>query len=100
MLFDKIINTLYSFGAAIVIFGAWAKIESKEFATTALTAGLMTETAIFCIYGVLEWRRQPSERESPSVPPVAGTPVQRENMEELTSSIQQTVRVLNRIFRV
>ncbi len=57
MLFDKIINTAYSFGAAIVIFGAWGKIEHKEFGSTALTAGLLTETAIFCIYGMLEWRK-------------------------------------------
>ncbi|MBS1606186.1 MAG: hypothetical protein JST42_26245 [Bacteroidetes bacterium] len=99
MLFDKIINTLFSLGAAIVIFGAWAKIESKEFATTALTIGLMTETAIFCIYGILEWRRQPSAKESPAPPAVTGTPVHKENVEELTDSIRQTVQVLNRIFR-
>ena len=59
MLFDKIINTAFSFGAAVVIFGAWGKIEHKEFGSTALTAGLLTETAIFCIYGILEWRKKP-----------------------------------------
>lgn len=100
MLFDKIINTLFSLGAAIVIFGAWAKIETKEFGDTALTAGLMTETAIFCIYGLLEWRRQPAAKDSPAPPAVTGTPVRKENVEELTDSIRQTVRVLNRIFRV
>lgn len=30
MLLEKIINTAYSFGAAIVVFGAWAKIEHRE----------------------------------------------------------------------
>jgi hypothetical protein len=99
MLFDKIINTLFSLGAAVVIFGAWAKIESKEFASTALTVGLMTETAIFCIYGMMEWRRQSKAEETPAPPAVTGTPVHKENIEELTDSIRQTVRVLNRIFR-
>jgi len=96
MLIDKIINTIFSLGAAIVIFGAWAKIEHKEFGDVALTAGLITETAIFCIYGLLEWRRQPAAKEPPQP---TGTLVHKENVEELTDSIRQTVRVLNRIFR-
>lgn len=62
MLLDKIINTVFSLGAAIVIFGAWGKLENKEFGSTALTAGLLTETAIFCLYGILEWRRRPAKR--------------------------------------
>jgi hypothetical protein len=60
MLLDKIINTVFSVGAAIVIFGAWGKLENKEFGHVALTAGLLTETAIFFLYGILEWRRHPA----------------------------------------
>jgi hypothetical protein len=60
MLLDKIINTVFSLGAAIVIFGAWGKLENKEFGSTALTAGLLTETGIFFLYGILEWRRRPT----------------------------------------
>ena len=102
MLFDKILNTAFSFGAAIVIFGAWAKIETLEFGNTALTAGLLTETTIFFLYGLLEWRKKPAARgeEVPASPPYPGTPVHKENVEELTDSIRQTARILNKIFRV
>jgi hypothetical protein len=101
MLFDKIINTAFSLGAAIVIFGAWAKIEHKEYGSTALTAGLLTETGIFCIYGALEWRKDPARQEPSPTPPIhTGTPVHKENIEELTDSIRQTARILNKIFRV
>jgi len=62
MLLDKIINTIFSFGAAVVIFGAWGKLENKDFGSLALTAGLLTETAIFCLYGFLEWIRRPASR--------------------------------------
>lgn len=100
MLFDKILNTAFSFGAAIVIFGAWSKIEHNEYGSWALTAGLLTETAIFCIYGLLEWRKRPSAEQAPPTPPEQmPKPVSKENVEELNESIQQTVRVLNRIFR-
>jgi len=99
MLFDKIINTAFSLGAAIVIFGAWAKIEHKDYGSTALTIGLLTETGIFFIYALLEWRKQPAavEKEASPAPP---PPATKENVEELTDSIKHTVQVLNRIFRV
>jgi hypothetical protein len=102
MLFDKILNTAFSLGAAIVIFGAWAKIETMEFGDIALTAGLLTEVSIFCLYGLLEWRRRPASREEipAAPPPQPGTPVHKENLEELTDSIRQTARILNKIFRV
>jgi hypothetical protein len=116
MLFDKIINTAFSFGAAVVIFGAWGKIEHKEFGSTALTAGLLTETAIFCIYGFLEWRKKPSgEPEQLGAPadqhggpvdrregPVesAASPVNREQVEALADSIRQASQVLTKVFRL
>ncbi|HVU96288.1 MAG TPA: hypothetical protein VHE34_13750 [Puia sp.] len=98
---DKILNTAFSFGAAIVIFGAWAKIETLEFGNIALTAGLLTETLIFCCYGLLEWRRKPGRTDDvPTSPAHNGTPVYKENVEALTDSIRQTARLLNKIFRV
>ena len=47
---DKIVNAVVSIGAAIVIFGAWAKILHKSFADMMLTVGLLTEALIFLIY--------------------------------------------------
>lgn len=47
---DKIVNAVVSIGAAVVIFGAWAKILHKSFADMMLTVGLLTEAAIFIIY--------------------------------------------------
>jgi gliding motility-associated protein GldL len=50
---EKIINTVVSVGAAVVIFGAWAKILHKSYADLMLTVGLLTEAAIFLIYAFL-----------------------------------------------
>jgi gliding motility-associated protein GldL len=47
---DKIVNAVVSIGAAVVIFGAWAKILHKSFADVMLTVGLLTEALIFVIY--------------------------------------------------
>jgi hypothetical protein len=119
MLLDKIINTVFSFGAAVVIFGAWGKLEHATFGDRALTAGLLTETAIFCLYGLLEWIRRPQsaspaeevgrQEHAVSNPPEgehaapqsrAGSPVHKEDLEALTGSIKETANLLARIFRV
>ena len=50
---EKIINSVVSVGAAVVIFGAWAKILHKSYADVMLTVGLLTEAAIFLIYAFL-----------------------------------------------
>lgn len=50
---EKIVNTVVSVGAAVVIFGAWAKILHKSFADVMLTVGLLTEAVIFLIYAFL-----------------------------------------------
>ncbi len=101
MLFDKIINTLFSFAAAVVIFGAWSKLEHKDYGSTALTAGLLTETGIFFLYGLLEWRKKSASPEKETPPaPADSNPVQKENVEELTNSLRQTANILNKIFRV
>ena len=127
MLLDKIINTVFSVGAAIVIFGAWGKLENKEFGHVALTAGLLTETGIFFLYGILEWRRRPApvadaadeqgqlaEARNPqsadprgpwpaghtNIEPRTGSPVHKEDLEAITGSIRETANLLARIFRV
>ena len=50
---DKIVNIIVCVGAAVVIFGAWAKILHKPFADTMLTIGLLTEAFIFLVYAFL-----------------------------------------------
>ena len=50
---EKIVNTIVSVGAAVVIFGAWAKILHKSYADVMLTVGLLTEAAIFLIYAFM-----------------------------------------------
>ena len=50
---EKITNIIVSVGAAVVIFGAWAKILHLSFADMMLTIGLLTEAGIFLVYGYL-----------------------------------------------
>jgi hypothetical protein len=91
---DKLMNTIYSFGAAVVIFGAWGKIEHKEFGSDALTAGLLTETGVFCVYGLLEWRKR--SQHHPDGPGEETDPGQ---VEELTATLKKTNRLMNKVFK-
>jgi gliding motility-associated protein GldL len=50
---EKISNIIVSVGAAVVIFGAWAKILHLDFADLMLTIGLLTEAGIFLVYAYL-----------------------------------------------
>jgi gliding motility-associated protein GldL len=50
---DRLVNIVVCVGAAVVIFGAWAKILHKPYADIMLTVGLLTEAAIFLIYAFL-----------------------------------------------
>jgi gliding motility-associated protein GldL len=50
---DKLVNIIVCVGAAVVIFGAWAKILHKPFADFMLTVGLLTEALIFLVYAFL-----------------------------------------------
>ena len=50
---NVIINFVISFGAAIVIIGALAKIIHLSWANYALVVGLLTEALIFVIYAFL-----------------------------------------------
>lgn len=49
---DRLVPTIYSAGAAVVIFGAWAKITHNEQFGWMLTLGLLTEVVIFALYAV------------------------------------------------
>lgn len=50
---DKLANIIVCVGAAVVIFGAWAKILHKPYADFMLTVGLLTEAGIFIFYAFL-----------------------------------------------
>ena len=106
MRLEKIINTAYSFGAAIVVFGAWAKLSHKDYSEIALTTGLLTETGIFCIYGLLEWRRHPAPGQTDQIQPIQPPmPLQQHPLAgtadtgELTDTLKQTNRILNKVFK-
>ena len=49
---DKLVPTIYSGGAAVVILGALAKIQHWDFGGPLLTAGLGTEVLIFLLYAL------------------------------------------------
>jgi len=104
MRLEKIINTAYSFGAAVVVFGAWAKLEHKEYGSLALTVGLLTETTIFFIYGLMEWRGKPAAgtaEDGPveKNPTSAGTFANPGEVGELTATMKQTNQILHKVFR-
>jgi predicted double-glycine peptidase len=94
MLFEKIINTIFSFGAAIVIFGAWGKLEHKDFSDSVLTIGMLVETGIFCIYGMMEWMKKPEVRDQSFEQHAEGA-----DMSELTTTMKQTNEILNKVFK-
>ena len=50
---ERVVNIVVCMGAAIVIFGAWQKITHQPLADFFLTAGLITEAAIFVVYAFL-----------------------------------------------
>lgn len=50
---ENAVNSFVSLGAAVVIFGAWAKILHKSFADIMLTIGLLTEALIFVLYAFM-----------------------------------------------
>lgn len=60
---DKTLNVLFSFGAAVVIFGATAKILHWRSADVSIMTGLLTEVAIFITMGIVEWAR-PKEKQA------------------------------------
>jgi gliding motility-associated protein GldL len=50
---ERLTNIIVCVGAAVVIFGAWAKILHKSFADFMLTVGLLTEATLFLVYAFL-----------------------------------------------
>ena len=70
---ETITNIIVSAGAAVVIFGAWAKILHLSFADMMLTVGLLTEAGIFLVYAYLASQGYGMHEENQAAAP-AGTP--------------------------
>lgn len=85
----KTLNIVASFGAAVVIFGAWAKLLHKPYADFMLTCGLLTEALIFILYGIIGF----SEKEE------THTPQSTSNSDELTDSIKTLNSTIKKIFK-
>jgi gliding motility-associated protein GldL len=71
---EKITNIIVSVGAAVVIFGAWAKILHLSFADIMLTVGLLTEAGIFLVYGYLATKGYGLSDHGHEAAPAKGTP--------------------------
>ena len=50
---EKLVNVIVCVGAAVVIFGAWAKILHKSFADIMLTVDFLNEKKIIIIYELI-----------------------------------------------
>lgn len=70
---EKISNIIVSIGAAVVIFGAWAKILHLSFADLMLTIGLLTEAGIFLVYAYLSTQGY-GLHDAPAAATAKGTP--------------------------
>lgn len=70
---EKITNIIVSVGAAVVIFGAWAKILHLGFADIMLTVGLLTEAGIFLVYAYLATQGYGLSDHGHAAPAGAGT---------------------------
>jgi gliding motility-associated protein GldL len=92
---NRLVNIIVCLGAAVVIFGAWAKILHKPFADIMLTIGLLTEAAIFIIYAILP----PPDQGSPSVPVVVenNTNPALKSMEKMLSEADITPANLSKL---
>jgi gliding motility-associated protein GldL len=69
---EVIVNVVVCVGAAIVIFGAWAKILHKSFADLMLTVGLLTEAFIFLVYAFIPPPYSPPGPEDADFKPAKG----------------------------
>lgn len=91
----KISDLIYSLGAAVVIFGAWAKIEHKPFADVMLTIGLITEAGLFCFMGVADWfSKKPVPETSEKLIISGGS-----DNTELTSAVKDLTGTIKNVFK-
>ena len=86
---EKLVNVIVCVGAAVVIFGAWAKILHKPFADWMLTIGLLTEAAIFLVYAFLPPPGQEMAALAEALPKMAGGPAGNPALNNLDKMMQE-----------
>jgi gliding motility-associated protein GldL len=86
---ERLVNVVVCVGAAVVIFGAWAKILHKSFADIMLTVGLLTEAAIFLIYALLPPPGQEMAALAEALPKMAGGNTMNPALQSLDKMMQE-----------
>lgn len=103
MKIEKFSNLIYSIGAAIVIFGAWAKIIHKPFADTMLTVGLITEAVLFVYMGITDYFKHKTVmtelQTMDNLLPNARLVGKEQNNDELTSAVNRLNDTVSKIFK-
>ena len=83
------VNIFVCVGAAVVIFGAWAKILHLSFANMMLTVGLLTEAMIFIIYAFLPPPGGEMDAIAAALPKLAGGNSQNPSLQSLDKMMQE-----------
>ena len=86
---ERLVNVVVCVGAAVVIFGAWAKILHKSFADIMLTVGLLTEAAIFLVYALLPPPGQEMAALAEALPKMAGGNTMNPALQSLDKMMQE-----------
>ncbi len=81
--FLTLIDVFVSAGAAVIIFGAWAKLTHQTYAGIMLTIGMWTETAIFLVYAAIEWIKPKHHDEDDEEPVLADANPALQSMEKM-----------------
>jgi gliding motility-associated protein GldL len=106
---DKLVPTIYSAGAAVVILGALAKIQHWDFGGPLLTAGLGTEVLIFLLYALQtltqstdkdpDWTRvYPELADDYSGPPISRSSAPSSNITAKLDNMLDNAKISPEIF--
>ena len=86
---ERLVNIIVCVGAAVVIFGAWAKILHKSFADIMLTVGLLTEALIFLVYAFLPPPGQEMAALAEALPKLSGAGAGNPALQNLDKMMQE-----------
>lgn len=91
----RVLNFIYCLGAAVVIFGAYAKIVHLPYADVFLTIGLVTEAGIFIVFGFQELF---DKSQSTSIPEIKMPEGSIGDSWELNESIKNLNKTIQKVF--